>query len=149
MCFIFVFVLCLLISWETYLSFKMKKEGLSYKFNNKRVIGLKELNPGTVRLENMVADPFDNKTMFPVAADKDGFLLPSPFCKKPDITLAFMGDSITYGAYASMPMPGTRTSVKSRKLVYVIMRQQGSICITYLPHRFTSSIYPVPVKFSG
>jgi lysophospholipase L1-like esterase len=89
--------LILFIGWETYLIFQKNKEGTKYKYNNERVIKLHELNPGEINLVQMRFDPEHSTEMIPVGTDNLGFLLPSSFYEDPDITLAFMGDSITFG----------------------------------------------------
>ena len=96
-CIPIIFALICLVSWEMYLTSKMNKAGVEFKFNEQRVIKLIEIPPGSTVLERMYYDREHTHELVSVGTDNLGFILPSSGYKNPDITLAFMGDSITHG----------------------------------------------------
>lgn len=93
--------LIFLVGWEAYLTSKMDKLGTNFKFNNQRVIELTEMHPGSSVLEKTYYDIEHPDKLVNVETDDLGFLVPSTGHKNPDITLAFMGNSITYGEHIS------------------------------------------------
>ena len=87
-----LFVVILAFTLEAILKYKSEKAGVFFKFNNERVISLRENTPGFTYLE-----PSEQKGKWIITgADINGFLLPKTKNKKPDLTIAFLGGSTTH-----------------------------------------------------
>jgi hypothetical protein len=89
----FLFTLLLFIGAEYYLKYNTEAAGLFYKFNNERIIKLREQNPGSVIFTRLKDE---NGKLTRSGVDDQGFLLPKSKHKDPDLILAFLGGSTTY-----------------------------------------------------
>ena len=89
----FLFALLLFIGAEYYLKYKAEAAGIFYKFNNERIIKLREQAPGSV-IFTRAKD--ENGKLTRSGVDDQGFLLPKSKHKDPDLILGFLGGSTTY-----------------------------------------------------
>ena len=88
-----LFTFLLFIGAEYYLKYKAEAAGIFYKFNNQRIINLREQSPGSIIYTR---EKDENGKLTRSGVDDQGFLLPKSKHKDPDLTLAFLGGSTTY-----------------------------------------------------
>jgi lysophospholipase L1-like esterase len=89
----FLFTFLLIIVAEFYLTYKAELAGISYAFNNERIIILREQNPESIYFTGLKDE---NGKLTRSAVDDQGFLLPISKHEDPDLVLAFVGGSTTY-----------------------------------------------------
>jgi hypothetical protein len=73
-----LFTIILFVLLEGVLEYKAQEVGIFFKFNNERVVKLREINPGRIHYENILPE---NEIVL-VGVDNEGFLLPLTKHKK-------------------------------------------------------------------
>jgi hypothetical protein len=95
---IFIFLAASTYGMEKYLAYK--NNGIGYNFAlEKRAIELREFNPLLKEYNSPVQEdePYDTveKKNYLLRIDENGFIMPSKKYSQPDISLVFLGDSVT------------------------------------------------------